>query len=63
MGSGYFRAIGAADVLIDKAQEIDQAWLRGIGVARQFMRKAALDHFGRPACDSPPIRAGNVPRG
>ena len=41
VGSGYFRAIGAADVLIEKAQEIDQAWLRGIGIARQLMRKAA----------------------
>ncbi len=41
VGSGYFRAIGAADVLIEKAQEIGQAWFRGIGVARQLMRKAA----------------------
>lgn len=41
VGSGYFRAIGAADVLIEKAQEIDQSWLRGIGIARQLMRKAA----------------------
>ena len=41
VGSGYFRAIGAAEVLIEKAQEIDQAWLRGIGIARQLMRKAA----------------------
>ena len=38
VGSGYFRAIGAADVLIEKAQEIDQSWLRGIGIARQLMR-------------------------
>lgn len=41
VGSGYFRAIGAADALIEKAQEIDQSWLRGIGIARQLMRKAA----------------------
>lgn len=36
VGSGYFLAIGAADVLIEKAQEIDQSWLRGIGIARQL---------------------------
>jgi hypothetical protein len=41
VGLGYFRAIGAADILIEKAQEIDQSWLRGIGIARQLMRKAA----------------------
>ncbi len=41
VGSGYFRAIGAADVLIEKAQEIDQSWLRGIGIARQLKRMAA----------------------
>ena len=40
VGSGYFRAIGAADLLIEKAQEIDQSWLRGIGVARALMRMA-----------------------
>ena len=38
VGSGYFRAIGAADVLIEKAREIEQTWLRGIGVARQLER-------------------------
>mgnify|MGYP001224293304 FL=1 len=41
VGSGYFRAIGAAEILIEKAQEIDQAWLRGIGIARQLKRMAA----------------------
>jgi REP element-mobilizing transposase RayT len=41
VGSGYFRAIGAADVLIEKAKEIEQAWLRGIGIARQLTRRAA----------------------
>ena len=41
VGSGYFRAIGAADLLVEKAQEIDQSWLRGIGIARQLQRKAA----------------------
>ena len=41
VGSGYFRVIGAADVLIEKAQEINRSWLCGIGVARQLKRKAA----------------------
>ena len=41
VGSGYFRAIGDADVLIEKAREIEQAWLRGIGIARQIKRMAA----------------------
>lgn len=40
-GSGYFRAIGAADLLVEKAQEIGQVWLRGIGVARHLKRLAA----------------------
>jgi hypothetical protein len=41
VGSDYFRAIGGAEVLIDKAREIKQAWLRGIGIARQLKRLAA----------------------
>jgi len=32
----YFRAIGAADLLIEKAREIGQVWLRGINCARQL---------------------------
>ena len=36
VGSEYFRAIGAADVLLEKAKEIGQFWLRGIGAARHF---------------------------
>ena len=36
VGSGYFRAIGAADLLIEKAREIEQVWLRGTNCARQF---------------------------
>ena len=36
VGSEYFRAIGSADVLIEKAKEIGQFWLRGIGAARHF---------------------------
>ena len=41
VGSGYFRAIGAVDLLIEKAREIEQTWLRGIGVARQLERLAS----------------------
>jgi|GEM_PF-3560957 len=33
VGCGYFRAIGAADLLIEKAREIEQVWLRGINCA------------------------------
>lgn len=40
VGSGYFRAIGAAEVLMDKAREINLVWLRGISVARQLKRLA-----------------------
>ncbi len=40
VGSGYFRAIGAAEVLIEKARQIEQTWLRGIGVARHLERLA-----------------------
>ena len=36
VGSGYFRAISAADILIEKAREIGQVWLRGINYARQL---------------------------
>jgi len=35
VGSGYYRAIGAAD-LIEKAREIEQVWLRGINCARRL---------------------------
>lgn len=31
--SRYFRAIGRADVLIDKATAMGQPWLRGLGTA------------------------------
>ena len=41
VGSGYFRAIGAADLLIEKAREIEQTWLRGIGAARHLERLAS----------------------
>ena len=36
VGSGYCRAIGAADLLIEKALEIGQVWLRGINCARRL---------------------------
>jgi REP element-mobilizing transposase RayT len=39
--AGYFRAIGTADVLVEKAREIEQKWLRGIGLARLLERQAA----------------------
>jgi REP element-mobilizing transposase RayT len=41
VGSGYCRAIGPADLLVEKAREVEQAWLRGIGVARQLKLLAA----------------------
>ena len=41
VGSGYFRAIGAADLLIEKAREIEQTWLRCIGAARHLERLAS----------------------
>jgi REP element-mobilizing transposase RayT len=41
VGAGYFRAIGAVEVLVEKAREIEQAWFRGIGIARQLKRMAA----------------------
>ena len=36
VGSDYYRAIGAAEALVDKAAEIGQKWLRGIGIARHL---------------------------
>jgi len=40
VGSENFRAIGAADLLIEKTREINQRWLGGTGVARQLKRLA-----------------------
>jgi len=34
IGSGYWRAVGTAEELIEKAAEIGQSWLCGIGFAR-----------------------------
>ncbi len=36
IGSGYWRAVGAAEELIEKAVEIPRTWLCGIGFARLF---------------------------
>ena len=36
IGSGYWRAVGAAEELIEKAAEIPRTWLCGIGFARFF---------------------------
>jgi len=36
IGSGYWRAVGAAEELIEKAAEIPRTWLCGVGFARFF---------------------------
>jgi len=36
IGSGYWRAVGTAEELIEKAAEIGQNWLCGVGFARFF---------------------------
>ena len=36
IGSGYWRAVGAAEELIEKAAEIPRTWLCGVGFARIF---------------------------
>lgn len=41
VGTAYPRAIGAAEALIDKAKEIGQRWLRGIGMARGLSLRPA----------------------
>lgn len=41
VGSDCYRAIGGAEALVDKAAEIGQRWLRGIGIARAL--KTATD--------------------
>jgi REP element-mobilizing transposase RayT len=38
--AGYVRVIGSADMLSEKAIEIEQKWLRGIGLARLLEREA-----------------------
>ena len=34
VGTGFGRAVGDVDSLIDKARAMGQRWLRGIGTAR-----------------------------
>ena len=36
IGSGFHRAIGDVESLIDKAKAMGQNWLRGIGTARRL---------------------------
>ena len=37
----YWRAIGSAQALIEKAAAIGQSWLKGIGNAQSFLRQKA----------------------
>ena len=36
IGSGYWRAVGTAEELLEKAAEIPRTWLCGVGFARFF---------------------------
>jgi len=36
VGSGYWRVIGSAERMIEKAEELGQRWLKGIGLARRM---------------------------
>ena len=38
IGSGYWRAVGTAEELVQKAKEIGQQWLCGVGLARLIQR-------------------------
>lgn len=38
VGSTYWRMIGNADQLMDKAEALGQRWLKGIGIARQIQK-------------------------
>ena len=38
IGSGYWRAVGTAEELMQKAKEIGQQWLCGVGLARLIQR-------------------------
>jgi REP element-mobilizing transposase RayT len=40
VGNGYWRVVGTAQELIDKAIALDQQWLKGIGYARSLVAKA-----------------------
>ena len=38
IGSGYWRVVGTAEELIEKAKTMGQSWLCGIGLARLIQR-------------------------
>ncbi|MEO8002938.1 MAG: hypothetical protein ABI644_13765 [Arenimonas sp.] len=38
VGSGYWRMIGSAEQLMEKAEAIGQRWLKGISTARQMQK-------------------------
>lgn len=38
VGSGYWRMIGSAEQLIEKAEAIGQRWIKGISIARQIQK-------------------------
>jgi hypothetical protein len=40
VGNGYWRVVGSAQELIDKAIALGQQWLKGIGYARRLVAKA-----------------------
>jgi hypothetical protein len=40
MGNGYWRVVGTAQELLDKAIALGQQWLKGIGYARSLVAKA-----------------------
>jgi hypothetical protein len=40
VGNGYWRVVGSAEELIDKAIALGQQWLKGIGYARSPVAKA-----------------------
>ena len=62
VGSGYFRAIDAADLLIEKAREIGQVWLRGINCARRLEPPTKRNTFPRfrPALGGSVISGGSL---
>jgi hypothetical protein len=38
VGSGYWRMIGNVEQLIEKAEQLGQRWLKGIGTARRLAK-------------------------
>ena len=40
VGCGYWRVIGSAQDLIDKAKALGQQWFKGLGYARTLFAKA-----------------------